>query len=146
MLEFLAFFACCSFIWNYSIPKRYMRYEKGHRIIGRRTVRLQFLRLARRAGLKTARVVTLCTIFLAWLGLSFYFFAVSIYFSSIGLKTVAMLGAVLASVTFWQDIDHIQRNFTEWCYNQEDNVILLAKGCWELVLAGLVFINIFFYI
>lgn len=143
MHKLLLVMACCSFVWNYSIPQRYMRYEKGQVLCGRRFIRLALLKLARHAGAKVARRVTLILIFLAWITLSCYFIAISAAFPTIGLKTVAMLTATLGTIGLWQDMAAAYHNFTEWCYNQEDNIIMVSKGCWEIVLAGLLFINIY---
>ncbi|WP_425057796.1 hypothetical protein SCACP_23370 [Sporomusa carbonis] len=143
MQKLLLVVACCSFLWNYTIPRRYMRYEDGKVLCGRRLIRIALLKLASRIGSKLARNLTLILIFLTWVILSCYFIAISAAFSTIGLKAVAMLAATLGTLALWQDMAFAYRNFAEWCYSQEDSIILVSKGCWEIVLAGLVFVNIF---
>lgn len=143
MQKMLLIIACCSFLWNYTIPQRYMRYEKGEILCGRRFSRMALLKLARHAGSKVARRVALILLFFVWIILSCYFIIISAVFPTIGLKTVAMLTAILGTIGLWQDMEAANRNFTEWCYNQEDNMIMLSKGCLEIVLAGLIFINIY---
>ncbi len=143
MQKLLLVIACCSFVWNYTIPQRYMRYEKGQVLCGRRLIRMALLKLASHAGAKVARRLTLILLFLAWMTLSCYFIAISAMFPTIGLKTVAMLAATLGTLGLWQDMAAAYRNFPEWCYNQEDNIIMVTKGCWEIVLVGLLFINIY---
>lgn len=143
MQELLLIMAFCSFVWNLDIPQRYMRYEKGNVLCGRRHIRMALLKLAGYAGSRVARHVTVMLIFLAWMILSCYFFTISALFPAIGLKAVAMLAATLGTIGLWQDMAAVYKNFPEWCYNQEDNIIMVSKGCWEIVLAGLIFIRIF---
>ncbi|HWR43044.1 hypothetical protein [Sporomusa sp.] len=143
MQKLLLVIACCSFLWNYTIPQRYMRYEKGQVLCGRRFIRLALLKLASHAGSTIARRLTLALIFLTWVALSSYFIASSTAFPTIGLKVVAMLAATLGTIALWQDMAAAYRNFTEWCYNQEDSLITVSKGCWEIVLAGLICVNMF---
>ncbi|WP_040683287.1 hypothetical protein [Thermosinus carboxydivorans] len=143
MPKLLLFIALCSFVWNYSIPKRYWCYEQGIGRCGRRLFRLMFLRFATKVGAKTARWTALTILFVAWLILAFYCVAVTAYFSAWGLKMVALFTAVLATVSFVQDYAQAYSSFTEWCYSQEDNVLFLAKGCWEIVLGGLVLVQTF---
>lgn len=142
MQKLLLVMACCTIVWNYDIPQRYRRYEKGQVLCGRRTVRLALLKLARLVGSKIARRLTLMLLFLAWMLLSCYFLAISAAFPTIGLKVVALFAAIFGTLALWQDMAAAYRNFTEWCYNQEDSIILVTKGCWEIILAGLIFINI----
>lgn len=143
MQKLLLVLACCSIVWNYDIPQRYSRYEKGQVIYGRRMVRLLLLKVARSIGSKFACYLTLMLLFSVWVLLSCYFLAISAAFSTIGLKVVALLAAILGTIALWQDMAGAYRNFTEWCYNQEDSIILVTKGCWEIILAGLIFINIY---
>ncbi|HWR07404.1 hypothetical protein [Sporomusa sp.] len=141
MQKLLLIIACCSFLWNYTIPQRYMRYEKGQILCGRRLIRMALLKLVSHAGSTIARSLTLVLIFLTWVVLSCYFIASSAAFPAFGLKVVALLAAILGTITLWQDMASAYRNFTEWCYNQEDSLITVSKGCWEIVLAGLICIN-----
>lgn len=143
MQKLLLLMACCSILWNYNIPQRYMRYEEGHVLCGRRPLRLALLKVAGYAGSKVARRLTLMLIFLAWMTLSCYFIAISAVFPTIGLKVVATLAATLGTIGLWQDMAAAYRNFTEWCYNQEDSIIMVSKGCWEIILAGLIFVNVY---
>ncbi|MBP2635690.1 MAG: hypothetical protein H6Q72_1597 [Firmicutes bacterium] len=143
MQKLLLVLACCSIVWNYDIPQRYSRYEKGQVIYGRRMVRLLLLKVARSIGSKFARCLTLLLLFSVWVFLSCYFLAISAAFSTIGLKVVALLAAILGTIALWQDMAGAYLNFTEWCYNQEDSIIGVTKGCWEIILAGLIFINIY---
>ncbi|SDE18820.1 hypothetical protein [Sporomusa acidovorans] len=143
MQKLLLVIACCSIVWNYDIPQRYRSYEKGQVLCGRRLIRLALLKMARRVGSKVARRLTLGLIFLTWIILSCYFIAISAAFPTIGLTVVALLAAILGTIALWQDMAGAYRNFTEWCYNQEDSIILVTKGCWEIILAGLIFINLF---
>lgn len=143
MQKLLLLMACCSIVWNYDIPNRYRRYEKGQILCGRRMVRLVLLKIARSLGAKIARGLTLVLLFSVWILLSCYFLAISAAFTTIGLKVVALLAAVLGTIVLWQDMASAYRNFTEWCYNQEDSIISVTKGCWEIILAGLIFINIY---
>ena len=143
MQKLLLVVACCSIVWNYDIPQRYSRYEKGQVLCGRRLIRLALLKVARRVGSNVARRLTLMLLFLTWMILSCYFIAISAAFPRIGLKVVAVLAAILGTITLWQDMAGAYRNFTEWCYNQEDSIILVTKGCWEIILAGLIFINVY---
>lgn len=143
MQKLILVVACFSLVWNYSIPKRYMKYEEGNCICGRRQVRLLFLKLSGRAGQKIARITALLSLFFTWFILCGYFTAITASFNANGMKVVAMVTAVFATITIWQDMAYVYHNFVEWCYNQEDNIIVLAKGCWEIVLAALVVINIF---
>ncbi|MDF2875002.1 MAG: hypothetical protein K0R22_1685 [Sporomusa sp.] len=141
MQKLLLIIACCSFLWNYTIPQRYMRYEKGQILCGRRLIRMALLKLVNHAGSTIARSLTLVLIFLTWVVLSCYFIASSAAFPAFGLKVVALLASILGTITLWQDMASAYRNFTEWCYNQEDSLITVSKGCWEIVLAGLICIN-----
>jgi len=143
MQKLLFVLACCSIVWNYDIPRRYSRYEKGQVLCGRRMVRLALLKVARSVGANFARCLTLTLLFSVWMLLSCYFLAISAAFSTIGLKVVALLAAILGTIALWQDMAGVYRNFTEWCYNQEDSIIGVTKGCWEIILAGLIFINIY---
>lgn len=143
MQKLLLIMAFCSFVWNLDIPQRYMRYENGHMLCGRRLIRMALLKLAGYAGSKVAKQVTILLIFLAWITLSCYFFTISTVFPTIGLKAVAMLAATLGTIGLWQDMAAAYRNFPEWCYSQEDNIIMVSKGCWEIVLAGLVVIKVY---
>lgn len=143
MQKLLLVMACCSIVWNYDIPQRYRRYENGQVLCGRRLVRLTLLRMGRHVGAKAARRLTLMLLFLSWMTLSCYFIAISAAFQTIGLKLVALLAAILGTIVLWQDMEGAYRNFTEWCYNQEDSIILVTKGCWEIILAGLIFINVY---
>lgn len=137
--------ACCSFLWNFSIPERYMRFEQGEKLCGRRPIRLLLLKLAGKVGCVMARNTALAIMFAIWLALCWYFMAVIAFFHVHGPKVVAVVAATLATLSFGHDMAHAHRNFTEWCYSQEDNAIFLAKGCWEIVLAGLVVINMVFF-
>ncbi|CQR74186.1 hypothetical protein SOV_23130 [Sporomusa ovata DSM 2662] len=143
MQKLLLVMACCSIVWNYDIPQRYRRYENGQVLCGRRLVRLTLLRMGRHVGAKVARRLTLMLLFFSWMSLSCYFIAISATFQTIGLKLVALLAAILGTIVLWQDMEGAYRNFTEWCYNQEDSIILVTKGCWEIILAGLIFINVY---
>ena len=143
MQKLLLVMACCSIVWNYDIPQRYRRYENGQVLCGRRLIRLALLKLARRIGSTVTKRLTLMLLFLTWMSLSCYFLAISAAFSTIGLKLVALLAAILGTIALWQDMAGAYRNFTEWCYNQEDSIILVTKGCWEIILAGLIFINVY---
>jgi len=143
MQKLLLVMACCSIVWNYDIPQRYRRYENGQVLCGRRLIRLTLLKMGRHVGAKIARSLTLMLLFLSWMSLSCYFIAISATFTTIGLKLVALLAAILGTIVLWQDMEGAYRNFTEWCYNQEDSIILVTKGCWELILAGLIFINVY---
>jgi hypothetical protein len=106
-------------------------------------VRLELLKLARCFGSKVARYITLTLLFSVWIILSCYFLVTTAIFPTIGLKAVASLATVLGTIAMWQDMVGAYRNFTEWCYNQEDSIILVTKGCWEIILAGLIFINVY---
>ncbi len=143
MQKLLLLMACCTIVWNYDIPQRYTRYENGQVLCGRRVVRLALLKVARCVGSKVARCLAITLLFLVWMLLSCYFLAISAAFPTIGLKVVALLAAILGTIALWQDIAGAYRNFTEWCYNQEDSIILVTKGCWEIILAGLIFINVY---
>ncbi|BBB92637.1 MAG TPA: hypothetical protein PKA28_03595 [Methylomusa anaerophila] len=145
MHKVLLLVACCSFLWNYDIPQRYMSCEKGKVRCGRRLIRLALLKLGRRVGAKAARQITLALIFLVWLCLSCYFIAVGAFFHTTGPKVVSMLAAILGTMALGQEMAHAYRNFAEWCYNREENVLMVSKGCWEIILAGLVFVNVLFY-
>ena len=143
MQKLILIVACCSLVWNYSIPKRYMQYEAGEPICGRRKIRQMFLKLVRVTGLKLAKALTSLSLLIAWFMLCGYFSLITISFKANGMKVVAVFAAVLATIVLWQDLSHVHHHFAEWCYNQEDNKIALVKGCWEIVLAVLVFINYF---
>lgn len=145
MVKLFILVSCCSVLWNYSIPQRYRRYEEGRILCGRRMIRLFFMKAGGKIGAETAREFTIAALFSTWLVLCGYFAAAACYFNVIGIKIVALLAAALNTFAFWQDIGHIHRNFAEWCYSQEDNIILVTKGCWEIVLAGLILVHLFLY-
>ncbi|HWR41328.1 MAG TPA: hypothetical protein VN611_17685 [Patescibacteria group bacterium] len=145
MQNLLIVIACISLLWNHSIPQRFMQYEEGNVLCGRRTLRILLMRLAGKVGVKAARATAVFVMMLAWATLFWYFLAVSVTFSAFGLKIVALFAAILGTLVFVQDMAKACRNFAEWCYNQEDDILSLSKGCWEIILAGLVVVNIFFH-
>ena len=146
MQHLLIVIACVSLLWNRSIPRRFMQYEEGNILCGRRTLRILLMKLAGRVGVKIARATAVLLMLVAWLMLFWYFLAVSVTFSAFGLKVVALFAAILGTLVFIQEMAKAYRNFAEWCYNQEDDILSLSKGCWEIVLAGLVVVNNFFHI
>ena len=146
MQNLLIVIACVSLLWNRSIPRRFMQYEEGNVLCGRRTLRMWMMKLAGKVGVKTARVTAVLIMLLAWVALFWYFLAISVTFSAFGLKVVSLFAAILGTLVFVQEMAKACRNFAEWCYNQEDDILSLSKGCWEIILAGLVVVNNFFHL
>ena len=128
-------------ILNYDIPLRYKRFEKGLFLNGRRTLRVKLLRIARFFGSKWAKIITLLLLTIWWIIFTFYCVMATTTLTSIGITFVAFIAALFCTYIYLMDFRHAYMNFPEWCYSQEDNEILIAKGCWEIVLSSLIVIH-----
>ncbi|VBB08695.1 Hypothetical protein LUCI_3973 [Lucifera butyrica] len=145
MIKVFLFFAIFSTLWNYSIPRRYREYEAGTRTGGKRAYRLLLMDLARKTGIKGIRYLVLFFLVFGWLILTGYFVTVSVYFDTYGLNAAAAMTAILTTIALLKDMQSVHTNFLQWCYEQDDTVLDVTRGCWEMILAGLVLVRIFLY-
>jgi hypothetical protein len=73
----------------------------------------------------------------------YYFLIAKLFAASVILNIVNVTTALLTSASFCQWLYRVTEDFPDVCNGETNDLLAVTGGCWELVLAGTVLVQIF---